>query len=148
MNTTSSKALLAVIGLALAGAGFAAGQFRAKSEEGRKAASHALGSLATDLSVLRFLHKGQMEEAIKIVQGSTSGELSRFIESERFAADLEKCRVLNTLKQYRAKKGLFVGKDWEFLWKMPGMQEEEERRRNYLEGLQCGSEVFFKAEDL
>lgn len=142
------KALLSVIGLLLLVIGFAAGDFRGRQEAGRAAAGHALDSLATDLSLLRFLHKGQVEEATRIIQGSTAGELSRFIESERFAPELEKCRVLTTLKQYREKKGLFVGKDWEFLWRMPGMQEEEQRRRRYLDGLHCGAEVFFKVDDL
>jgi hypothetical protein len=112
--------------------------------------SRALEALANSLLALRSIEGNEPGDAKKLLQAQTNGQLSWVIEFGGANVDPEfakqKCKVLNTLKQYREKRRLFQGSEWDYLWKMPGMKEEEAKRIEFLAKTACGSEVFFTVQ--
>jgi len=109
--------------------------------------SRSLDALANSLLALRFIEANELGEAKRLLQAQTNGQLSWLIEFDGSIVDPEfakqRCKVLTTLKQYREKRGLFQGAEWEYLWKMPGMKEEEARRIEFLKNTACGPDTFF-----
>lgn len=109
-----------------------------------------LNSLGNTLFALRYFDKNQPGEAQRLLQTETSGQLSWLIDLDPVNDDPEflkqRCKVLNTLKEYREKHHLFKTNDWKDLWNLPGAKEEEEKRIKYLTNLACGKDVFFKIQ--
>lgn len=106
-----------------------------------------LEAMANTLTSLRMIEESQIDEAKRLLQAQTNGQLSWIIKAanrgESEDRGEERCKLLNTLKQYRETRGLFRGPEWDYLWKIPEMKAEEDVRVKYLNSLSCGSEVFF-----
>jgi len=125
-------------------AGFVVGQSRAERQSREFTAGVAAQGLANNLLVLRFMERGEADQAKRLLQAETNGQLGWIMEGQDPAPH---CAALNTLKQYRAKRGLFSNPEWNDLWKMPGSKEEEEKRRSYLASLNCGDAKLYTVPD-
>ena len=83
------------------------------------------------------MENGKVDEAVLALQGATNEQLDWIIEYGQLNSDPDrvkfKCTLLTQLKSYRARHNLFEGPKWEYLWKVPGMRESEERRKVFLE---------------
>jgi hypothetical protein len=143
---TAALSLLLLTGAA--GAGFFVGQRNARHESKRLVEGLSRNWLANDLAILRFFERGEIQEAKHLLQAGTSGYLSWIMEYDTTdytpAETLDRCGLLNTLKQYRTKHQLFTAKEWEHLWDLPGWREEEAERQLYLDKLNCPDIFFFK----
>lgn len=131
-------------------ASFGGGAMLAKTIAERSSADLLEGlienQLGNNLITLRYIERGEISEAQKLLQAETSGQLSWIMMTMEAIKDAERieqrCKVLNTLKEYRAKHRLFAGQEWDYLWKIPGMKEEEAKRTAFLARLNCGGRFF------
>lgn len=141
---------LLVILAATGWGGYEFGLRQSTTSERALSESRSLEALANSLLALRFIEANELGEAKKLLQAQTNGQLSWLMEFHASNLDPEfakqKCKVLTTLKQYREKRGLFQGTEWDYLWKMPGMKEEEARRIEFLAKTACDSDSFFTVQ--
>lgn len=139
-----------ILACALVGSGFLIGQQAATSKSREIIEGISLQGLASHLLILRFIERGEVADARKVLQGETNGLFSWVIENATAnptpEQEQQKCKVLNTLKQYRAKHQLFTTRDWDYLWNVPGMKEEEAKRQAFLTQMNCGDVRLFKIE--
>jgi hypothetical protein len=140
--------LLALI--SIAGLCFALGKSSAQIETRRIVAGLAAQTLSNDLSTIWFIERGDLDQARKLLRGETSGQLSWMMQRYQLDSSTvvseEDCRLFNTLKQYRAKQALDGSGKAAFLSEFPGMAEEEKRRQEFLDHLNCGTAVLFKVD--
>lgn len=148
MKKSILVSLLSVFLVIACGFSFWLGRQTAEREKNTFIEGLSLNKLGNTLLVLRYFDKNQPNEAQRFLQTETNGQLSWLIALEQANSDPEflkqRCKVLNTLKQYRETHQLFTTNNWKDLWNLPGAKEEEEKRIKYLAGLACGSDVFFK----
>ncbi|WP_156477030.1 hypothetical protein [Collimonas arenae] len=142
--------LLGVFLVFACGLSFWFGKNMAEREKNILVEGLSLNELGNTLLVLRYFDKNQPSEAQHLLQAETNGQLNWLIALEQANSDPEfhkqRCKVLNTLKQYREKHQLFKTNDWKDLLSLPEAKEDEEKRIQYLAGLACGSDVFFKIQ--
>lgn len=150
MKKSILVSLLSVLLVVICGLFFWFGKQAAEREKNLFMEGLSLNELGNTLLALRYFDKNQPEEAQHLLQAETNGQLSWLIALEQTNGDPEflkqRCKVLNTLKQYREKHQLFQTNDWKDLRSLPGAKEEEEKRVKYLAGLACGNDVFFKIQ--
>lgn len=132
------------------GLSFWLGKEIAEKEKNKFIENLSLNALGNTLLVLRYFDENQQGEAQHILQAETSGLLSWLIELDQTNSTPEflkqRCKVLNTLKQYREKHQLSTSNDWVELSTQPEAKEEEAKRTKYLNDLACGKDVFFKIQ--
>lgn len=93
----------------------------------------AVNDLASDIFMLQEIDKGDLSETIRILQASTNPELDLIEQYLPKQKDIKfRCSLIKKLKDYREKKSLFHGSEWEYLWKIPGMKEAEEKRTYFI----------------
>jgi hypothetical protein len=148
-RTIQSALILAAIGASI-GIGFYLGAKHATNAGRDLVSGIAEQELANTLMALRYLERGEQIDAKKLLQAETNGQLSWIVQNTDLGKASESgrraCPVLNTLKQYREKHHLFTGADWNHLWGIPGMKDEEQRRIDFLSNLDCGTAVLFRLE--
>ena len=117
--------------------GFAGGWYVGFRERNALIERVATDRLAVVLFALKSIDDRNVDEAIVALQGATNESLDWIIEYGHLNDEPDrvkfKCDLLTQLKSYRARHGLFEGPKWEYLWKVPGMREAEERRKAFLE---------------
>jgi hypothetical protein len=125
--------VVAILTLAL---GFAGGWYAGSRERNALIELAATDRLAQTLFLLTSIENGKVEEAVLALQGSTNEQIDWIIEYGHLNSAPDrvkfKCTLLSQLKLYRARHSLFEGPKWEYLWKVPGMRELEERRKAFL----------------
>jgi hypothetical protein len=129
--------LTTVVAILTFAIGFAGGWHAGSRERNALIELAATDRLAQTLFVLTSIENGKVDEAVMALQGSSNeqidwiieyGDLNRAPDRVKF-----KCALLTQLKSYRARHSLFEGSKWDYLWKVPGMRELEERRKAFLE---------------
>ena len=150
MKKSILVSLLSVLLVVVCGLFFWLGKQTTEREKKIFAEGLSLNELGNTLLALRYFDKNQPNEAQRLLQAETNGQLSWLIALEQANGDPEfrkqRCKVLNTLKQYREKHQLFKTNNWDDLRSLPGAKEEEEKRGKYLAGLACGNDVFFRIQ--
>ena len=132
-----------------AGVGYFVGQTDARNESRRLVSGFAVQGLANNLMALRFIEREEIKEAQMLLQAETNGHLSWIMETDVphiLENDNGKCRVLNTLKRYRSKWQLFTTKEWDYLWSIQEMKEEEAKRQLFLDQLRCPNIFLYKID--
>lgn len=126
--------------------GFVAGSRYEKGESKALLIGLQEHGLSNTLMVLRYLDRKEVDEATKLLEASTSGALAWIMESDRPNEGSSLCATLNTLKAYRKRHQLFAGERWADYRSLPGVENEERKRGEYLDGLRCGTTALYKID--
>jgi hypothetical protein len=139
---------IAVAGSFLAGItlAYVVGERAAAADKSDALATLAAGEMANTLLALRFIEMGEVEQAKRLLQSETSGQLGWVMEASKGTETLH-CAALNTLKDYRQKRHLFDSSEWSEYRALPGKVEDEKARLHFLESMRCGNVRLFQVED-
>jgi len=114
------------------------GDHQAKFRIGSATEMTAVDQLATHIFMLDEIEKGNLTETKRILQAETGPQLDLLMDygflTTNPSRDIAfRCKLVQKLKDYRNKNSLFRTPEWEYLWKVPGMRDAENRRIEFLD---------------
>jgi hypothetical protein len=116
--------------------GYWVGAYQMEKRIASASEEKAVDDLASDIFMLQEIENGKTSDAIRILQAGTGPELDLIAQRLNQKIDIKfRCSLIKKLKDYREKKNLFQAGEWDYLWKVPGMKEAEEKRRYFLESV-------------
>ena len=136
INYFLKRFLLAAVIFAIASAGYILGSYQTELRINLANEKKAVDNLASELFMLQELEKGNSSETIQILQASTGPNLDLIMQYWDRQQDIHfRCGLVKKLRDYRERKSLFRGPQWENLWKVSGMREAEDKRIHFLNEL-------------